>query len=108
MKSNTLNLPATIYATVDNSVDNIDWLPHLSWTVEFWAKVNVNNGAAALNALPWFSFFFDGSNRFNVQLGPSVSLGPVQNINTGYIPATGSWHHYAISRDGSDNVNIYI
>lgn len=105
MKTNCLVLPLNVFATISNTAN---WCPNNTWTVEFWAKTLSNTGCAVISALPWFGIFFDASNRLNVQLGPAVVGNPLQNINTGFIPAANTWHHYAITRNGSDNIDIFI
>ncbi len=91
-----------------NTTDNSAWKPSPNITVEFWAKFNSLPGPGnypALvsnlgdtNGLGW-EVFYDGDNgkmRFYVQTSSSSI-----NVAATTSPTTGSWHHYAVTFDGT-------
>jgi hypothetical protein len=110
-KAVNLSAASSQYLSV---ADNAAWKPTPNMTVEFWAKFTnlpgsgnypaIVSNLSSTNSLGW-DVFYDGDTgklRFYIQ-----TLGSSINVSSNTALSTGSWHHYAITFDGT-TVKFYL
>jgi len=95
-----------------------------AFTIETWAKFDDTSGGSFFGARPYLGGFrhFEFGNNPQPGYGITFSYGQNcalscsdrtkndQNVSlyTGYIPQSGEWHHYAVSRDDRFDWRIFI